>query len=182
MRSGLDESSRYPDRGARRVARSRAPAELDQELAAQAEEQAVAEFNKFLAFALNDKTLRPQEEEACCEFGREQGLTQGADARIDRDGTGECPARVRGVGVRQLPNAATRTEPRQRFDPNEDFMRMLRLSGLDTDSMTDDQRDAFINMAENLGIDPGEAEDMVDLYLEEIEEKAGASAARNRSP
>ena len=51
-------------------------------------------------------------------------------------------------------------------------MRMLRLSGLDGDDMTDDQRDAFVNMAENLGIEPGEAEDLVDLYLEEIEEHA----------
>ena len=31
--------------------------------------------------------------------------------------------------------------------------------------MTDDQRDAFINMAENLGIDPGDAEDMVDVVF-----------------
>jgi formylglycine-generating enzyme required for sulfatase activity len=49
---------------------------------------------------------------------------------------------------------------------------MLRLSGLDADDMTDDQRDAFVNMAENLGIEPGDAEDLVDLYLEEIEEHA----------
>jgi formylglycine-generating enzyme required for sulfatase activity len=35
--------------------------------------------------------------------------------------------------------------------------------------MTDDQRDAFINMAESLGIDPGEAEDLVDLYLDEAD-------------
>ena len=35
------------------------------------------------------------------------------------------------------------------------FLRMLRLSGLDSDEMTDDQRDAFVNMAENLGIDAG---------------------------
>ena len=48
---------------------------------------------------------------------------------------------------------------------------MLRLSGLDSDGMTDDQRDAFVNMAENLGLEPGEAEDMVDLYLEEIEQR-----------
>ena len=54
-------------------------------------------------------------------------------------------------------------------------MRMLRLSGLDSDAMTDDQRDAFINMAENLGIEPGDAEDMVDVYLEEVEEKALAT-------
>ena len=55
-------------------------------------------------------------------------------------------------------------------------MRMLRLSGLDSDDMTDDQRDAFVNMAENLGIDPGDAEDLVDLYLEEIEEQAAPHA------
>ena len=35
----------------------------------------------------------------------------------------------------------------------KNFLRMLRLSALDSISMSDDQRDAFINMAENLGID-----------------------------
>src|SRR5213078_1722330 len=58
--------------------------------------------------------------------------------------------------------------------PQEEFLRLLRLSRLDTDSMTDDQRDTLINMAENLGLEPGEAEDLVDLYLEEADEKAFA--------
>jgi formylglycine-generating enzyme required for sulfatase activity len=49
---------------------------------------------------------------------------------------------------------------------------MLRLSNLDSMSMSDDQRDTFVDMAENLGLDPGEAEDLVDLYLEETDEKA----------
>ena len=44
--------------------------------------------------------------------------------------------------------------------------------------MTDDQRDAFVNMAENLGIEPGDAEDLVDLYLEEIENQAAPSAPK----
>jgi formylglycine-generating enzyme required for sulfatase activity len=35
--------------------------------------------------------------------------------------------------------------------------------------MTDDQRDAFINMAENLGLEAGDAEDLVDEYLEEVD-------------
>ena len=48
---------------------------------------------------------------------------------------------------------------------------MLRLSSLDSDGMTDDKRDAFVNMAENLGIEPGEAEDLVDLYLEETDRR-----------
>jgi formylglycine-generating enzyme required for sulfatase activity len=75
-------------------------------------------------------------------------------------------------GVRVTPPdpeelAAVENKPAA-LDPNQDFMRMLRLSGLGSEEMTDDQRDAFINMAENLGIDAGEAEDMVDRYLEEI--------------
>ena len=46
---------------------------------------------------------------------------------------------------------------------------MLRLSGLDSDQITDDQRDAFINMAENLGLESADAEDLVDVYLEEAD-------------
>ncbi len=47
---------------------------------------------------------------------------------------------------------------------------MLGLSGLDNESMSDDRRDTFIDMAENMGLDPAAAEDMVDEYLEGIEE------------
>jgi len=48
--------------------------------------------------------------------------------------------------------------------------------------MSDDQRDTFIDMAENLGLDPGEAEDLVDLYLEEADEKSFGVAAVVQSP
>jgi formylglycine-generating enzyme required for sulfatase activity len=65
-------------------------------------------------------------------------------------------------------------EPKPRrqksVDPKEDFMRMLRLSGLDSEGMADETRDAFVNMAENLGIEAGEAEDLVDLYLEKADD------------
>ncbi len=54
---------------------------------------------------------------------------------------------------------------------------MLQLTGLDSDGMSDDTRDAFVNMAENLGIDPGEAEDIVDLYLDEADAKANPADA-----
>jgi formylglycine-generating enzyme required for sulfatase activity len=54
---------------------------------------------------------------------------------------------------------------------------MLRLSGLDGNSMTDDQRDAFVNMAENLGIDPGEAEDMIDDFLDETDQATNSQPA-----
>lgn len=49
---------------------------------------------------------------------------------------------------------------------------MLRLSGLDSDGMSDDTRDAFVNMAENLGIELEDAEELVDVYLEEADRLA----------
>ena len=53
---------------------------------------------------------------------------------------------------------------------------MLRLSGLDSDGMADETRDAFVNMAENLGIEADEAEDLVDLYLEEADKMSDPGA------
>jgi formylglycine-generating enzyme required for sulfatase activity len=53
---------------------------------------------------------------------------------------------------------------------------MLRLSGLDSDAMADDTRDAFVNMAENLGIELDEAEDLVDEYLDEADKMSDPDA------
>jgi len=74
------------------------------------------------------------------------------------------------------PVAAPESNGKSPANPQEEFLKLLRLSGLDSGSMTDDQRDAFINMAENLGIDAGEGEDLVDLYLEDADEKSLAAA------
>jgi formylglycine-generating enzyme required for sulfatase activity len=53
---------------------------------------------------------------------------------------------------------------------------------LDSDAMTDDQRDAFVNMADNLGIDLDEAEDLVDLYLEEADKLSNPVAVPPEPP
>lgn len=168
LRSGLDESSRYLTEARVELLNPERRKELDEVLAAEAEERAVAEFHKYLAFALNDKTLLPPEEESLIQFGREQGLSE---ARMKELIESEL---VASGAVRKIPPtpqeiaAAAKTTARK-LDPKEDFMRLLRLSGLGTDEMTDDQRDAFINVAENLGLEAGDAEDLVDVYLEEME-------------
>ena len=181
LRAGLDESSRYLTEARVELLDPEKRRQLDQQLAAEAEERALAEFNKYLAFALNDKTLTPQEEETLLAFGRDYGLTQERmveliEAELERSGS----ARVTPPTPEEVAAAAAEAKPAS-LDPNEDFMRMLRLSGLDADEMTDDQRDAFINMAENLGIAPADAEDMVDLYLEEIEAKNAPPAPKPKS-
>ena len=66
-------------------------------------------------------------------------------------------------------------------DTKSEFLRVLQLSGLDSDSMTDDQRDALINIAENSGLDPGDAEDMVDDYLEEFDRKQIAEITKGKA-
>ena len=170
LRAGLDESSRFLTEARVELLDPERRQQLDQQLAAEAEEQALAEFTKYLAFALNDKTLSPQEEDNLIEVGRQHGLTiermaELIEAELERTGA----VRITPPTPEELAAAEQKSSS---LDPSQDFMRMLRLSGLAADDMTDDQRDAFINMAENLGIAPSDAEDMVDLYLEEIESKS----------
>ena len=174
LRSGLDESSRFLTEARVELLDPERRRQLDEGLAAQAEERAIAEFHKYLSFALNDKTLTPQEEETLLTLGRQYGLApermnEIIEAELENSGA----VRVVPPTPEELAAAAAAAEKASaKLNPQEDFMRMLRLSGLDSDDMTDDQRDAFVNMAENLGIEPGDAEDMVDLYLEEIEAEA----------
>ncbi len=154
FRSGLDESSRYLTEARVELLDPERRRQLDEGLAAQAEERAIAEFSKYLSFALNDKTLSPQEEETLRAMGRQHGLgdermAELIDAELEKCGgirvTPPTPEEIAAAA------AAATEKGAAPLDPGEDFMRMLRLSGLDADDMTDDQRDAFVNMAENLG-------------------------------
>ena len=179
LRSGLDESSRFLTEARVELLDPERRQRLDRELAAQAEARAIAEFNKYVVFALNDKTLSPQEEETLLEFGREQGLTNERMSELIEAELQQCGGvRVTPPSPEEIAAAAAADKSATRLDPKEDFMRMLRLSGLDADEMTDDQRDAFVNMAENLGLEPCDAEDMVDLYLEEIQVQTTPSSPK----
>ena len=173
LRAGLDESSQFLTEARLELLNPERRQQLDDELAAQAREAATAEFHKYLAFALNDKTLTPHEEQTLLQLGRDNGLqdeqmTELIDAAlVERGATRFVPPTPEEIAAAAAKNGRT-------LDPKEDFMRLLRLSGLDSDGMTDDQRDAFVNVAENLGLEPGDAEDLVDLYLEEIDPLAAS--------
>src|SRR3954447_21399607 len=170
LRPGLDESSHYLTEARVELLDPARRRQVDDELAQQAQEQAVAEFHKFLTFAIADGTLTPDGEKNLLRFGAEHGLTNEQmvayiEAELVDSGARRAPS------VTAAPAAPAPRPPRVRRsgDPREEFMRMLRLTNLDTEGMTDDTRDAFINMAENMGIDPGEAEDLVDVYLAEAD-------------
>ncbi len=170
LRTGLDESSRYLTEARVELLDPVRRQRVDEELAALAQEEAIMEFHKFLAFSIADGLLTSDEEKTLYRFGAEHGLSDEQVAEFiekELEDTGSKRFAAPPPVAAPPPPAA-----REAADPKTEFARMLRLSGLDTDSMTDDQRDAFINMAENLGVDAGEAEDMVDDYLDQMEDSA----------
>src|SRR5690349_1881115 len=162
LQPGLEESSRYLTEARIELLDPARRQAMDNELAAQLQEQAAAELHKYITFAIADGVLSAEAEKNLFQFGVDHGLSREKVAQY-------IDAELRDSGAKRAgppPSAPTpnSVRPRRRgsLAPKEDFLRMLRLSGLDGDSMTDDQRDAFVNMAENLGIDVEDAEDLID--------------------
>src|SRR5213080_2624580 len=90
LRAGLEESSRFLTEARVDLLNPERRQQLDDELAAQAQEVATAEFHKYLAFALNDKILTSQEEETLLQFGRDNGLRDGQMLELIEAELAEC--------------------------------------------------------------------------------------------
>jgi len=171
LRSGLEESSRYLTEARLELLDPERRQILDEQLAAQDHEAAGVEFRKYVNFELANGVLTAEEEKSLLRFGAERALTEVEMSSMIEEALQETGAQRR---VEAAPAASVAEMPvkSSAANPQEEFLHLLRLSNLDTFSMGDDQRDTFIDMAENLGLDPGEAEDLVDLYLEEADEKS----------
>lgn len=175
LRSGLEESSRYLTEARLELLDPDRRKEIDAEIAAEIHEASAAEFRKYLHFAIASGVLTTEEEKNLLRFGVERALTG-----IEMDSMIEEALQESGAKRQEIsppaPASNITATPATKVSANaqEEFLRMLRLSNLDSFSMSDDQRDTFIDMAENLGLDPGEAEDLVDLFLEEADEKSVA--------
>lgn len=172
LRAGIDSAPRHIAEARAELLNEERRAQIDAVLWERRRVGALTEFQKFIDFALAEKVLSKEGEQNLLRTGRNLGL--GAD---DIQATIEQALRSSGSQREVIAppppppapeQAPHRTKRVRHSSPAEDFRRMLRLSGLDEDSMSDDRRDTFIDMAENLGVDPGEAEDMVDDYLEGV--------------
>ena len=76
LRAGLDESSKYLTEARIELLDPERRKKVDEVLAAEKEQQAVAEFNKLFAFSTADGGLRPEEEKALISFGADHGLSE----------------------------------------------------------------------------------------------------------
>ena len=169
LRAGLDEAPARIAEARTLLLNPQSRGHIDAELMGRLKQGLIAEFRKFLAFSLSAGALSEEDESILYMAGAKLGLSQAEMLEIieaDLKATGckrrpKAPAAppVQNVSVAGLANASPAKNLR------EEFLRILRLSGVD--EITDDQRDAFCNMGEALGMSGGDAEDIIDEYLEE---------------
>jgi formylglycine-generating enzyme required for sulfatase activity len=178
LRAGMDEAPAYLAEARTKLLDGEARAKFDQQLHSQIVLEALGEFKKLLLFALGENRLREEDENRLYERGRGLGLSRddmqaAVEAELARVGAQRVAAvayvaasALAAPAYAAVPGVAPSAESR---DPAAEFRRMLRLSklALDGEEMTDDQRDAMCNMGESLGLTGGQAEDLIDEYLEE---------------
>jgi formylglycine-generating enzyme required for sulfatase activity len=186
LRAGIDEAPKFLAEARTILLDPEARRAADERLRARLKESAAVEFQKFLAFSLADGVLKPEDENNLYHLGAAAGLVMEEmrlmveselGARGAKRYAAPPPPASQVYAPRPesnfSPNAGATAPPRlapgaPSNDPSAEFARLVRLSGLSEDDMTDDQRDALCNMGENLGLTGGQAEDLIDLYLEEV--------------
>lgn len=174
LRAGMDEAPAYLAEARTKLLDAEARAIFDRQLHLQIVQEALGEFKKLLVFALGENKLREEDENRLYERGRGLGLSRddmhaAVEEELARIGAQRVAA-TSVVAASSVPVAVpTGGGAGDSRDPFAEFRRMLRLSklALDGDEMTDDQRDALCNMGESLGLTGGQAEDLIDEYLEE---------------
>ncbi len=176
LRSGLDDAPVKLSEARSALLDPAARAKIDEEILQEVRETAVTEFHKYLEFALTSGQLDSDEEESLYLTGEKLGLQRSEmeaiiEATLTEKGLQRTAVAAPAPPLLPLPAAPpvaaapATVLPAAPANPGEEFLRMLRLSGID--ELTDDQRDAFCNMGEALGLTGGQAEDVIDDYLDE---------------
>jgi len=175
LREGLDEAPLRLAEARTELLNPESRARLDAELRTGIVAVAVAEFKKILLFVLSDKKLTEEGERRLFETGREAGLGNeeikvAIDSEVERLGAVRVANVLSPAPVAHEPPATHSNGTNGVSDPFAEFRRILRMSrlALDGEEMTDDQRDAMCNVGESLGLTGGQAEDLIDEYLDEM--------------
>ncbi len=173
LRQGLDEAPHFLAEARTKLLDADERAKIDSELQFEVIGKALEEFNKLLGFTLADKRLSKESEEKLRIAGEKLGLSEsdieeaiakemeltGAQRIVDVPPPEPVPSPM------PVSDAAAPAEPGNPFDEFRKILKMSRLC-LDGEEMTDDQRDAMCNLGESLGLTGGQAEDLIDEYLE----------------
>ena len=191
LRQGLDEAPHFLAEARTQLLDPEKRSKHNEELHLQLVAKAVVEFRKLITFTLAEKKLTEEGQARLFTAGEAMGLKQEdmlpvIDAELERTGSARIDALAPPIPpppvveipiIEQLPVAhpippIAATVPQER-EPVAEFRKILSMSRLclDGEEMSDDQRDAMCNVGEGLGLTGGQAEDLIDEYLEEMASK-----------
>jgi formylglycine-generating enzyme required for sulfatase activity len=180
LRAGIDEAPKYLAEARTQLLNQETRAHVDAALEEEIKMRALEEFHKFLAFALSAGVLSADDETSLYRLGQRSGLTDEEMKPLIEQQLIETGAKRE--EIKPVEAVAPSAAVLPAASPAEEFRRLLALSGLDEHGMSDDQRDALCNMGENLGLTGGQAEDLIDEYLEEQTAQAMAAVAIAHRP
>ena len=186
LRGGLDEAPHLLAEARTKLLDPKERARIDDEIHGALLGKALEEFKKLLDFTLADKRLTKDSEEKLRVAGESLGLDpakldEAIAAALEAAGAvrvaeppppAPVPAPAPAPAPVEIPSAvrSASAAPAASGSPADEFRRILKMSRLclDGDEMSDDQRDAMCNLGESLGLSGGDAEDVIDEYLEEM--------------
>lgn len=179
LRQGLDEAPVYLAEARTILLDPERRKAVDSELHTQMVVSAIEEFKKLLSFSLAGKALTAESEKQLFNAAKQLGLSANdvepviEEALVSTGSKRVADLPPAPVPPPPAPVAAPVSVPIHapvQGDPFAEFRKLLRMSRLsvDGDEMTDDQRDAMCNLGESLGLTGGQAEDLIDEYLEEM--------------
>ena len=182
LRGGLDEAPLRLAEARTELLNPEARARIDAGLRTDMVGVAIVEFKKILDFALAEKKLTEDGERRLYDAGRrfalsDEEIKSAIESELERLGAvREKTAGAPAPAAAPVASSAGFSAGDGTKDPFAEFRRLLRMSrlGLDGGEMTDDQRDAMCNLGESLGLTGGQAEDLIDEYLEEMESRTPA--------
>jgi formylglycine-generating enzyme required for sulfatase activity len=156
---GIDEASNYLVHARMELLDPERRLQIDEELAEHAEQEALAEFSKYVAVSIAGKVLTAEAEANLVEFGQHNGLTEEQTrACIDEELRRNKARRAKPVPP---PQATPETE--------KDFERILRLSHLNLTEATYSVRKVLVVIAESLGLPLERGEKLLEDYLDREE-------------
>ncbi len=177
LRTALDEAPMYLSEARSILLDDQARQEHDKHIFEGLRLGAIEEVRKVLDFALRDGQLREEDESRLYSYGEQYGVEKEAVLEVIEKALAETGA-MRVAAVR-VGGALQTPAP---MNPTEEFTRLLRITKLDPDDITDTERDTFVAMAEGLGIDPADAEDLIDDFLDELEDAEANPPATSPKP
>lgn len=141
----------------------------DEKLDAQAGQDALDEFIKFIGFSIKGGVLPAEAEANLVEFGRESGLAEDQIKACIEEELKRKGAR-RSKLVAPPPPAPTPSPAMPpRVEAEKEYLRILCLGALNMASASYTVRAMLAQIAENLGIAPSRGEQLLDRFLEDQE-------------